>query len=210
MTLTRYHANDVGAPEAAAPATPPADPGRLAALRAEIDRGADAPAVARLRRAVYELRARAVDAAGAPAIDYSRERVQSSPKPETFEFALSGAGASHTRDPVGERLARLEARGPSAALALAVLVWLRGTAGFEYPAHAVRRRAYDVRKLLDAARDPADLRPLRLALAESWVAERFVPPARWKKWAASESVDGELAWATEATEAAVAAWESTA
>jgi hypothetical protein len=85
-----------------------------------------------------------------------------------------------------------------------------GTAGFEYPAHAVRRRAYDVRKLLDAARDPADLRPLRLAFAESWVAERFVPPARWKKWAASESVDGELAWATEATEAAVAAWESTA
>lgn len=186
----------------------PDDPGKPSATRAP--RPALAPAedsaVTRLRCTVYELRTFALDAVGAKAIDYERPRVQSSLRPEDFTLQLSGrSGVGRAFDPAGQRLARIDACGLEAALPLAVLVWLRGTEGF-----TVRSRSYDLRKLLDAARAPADLRPLRLALAASWVAERFVPAERWKRWAAAYSADGQLAWATAAEEAAVVAWESTA
>lgn len=187
-------------------AAPAAAPSPLDLVREAVERP-DASAVVRLRRTVYELRAWGIDAAGAQGIDYTRPSVQSSPRPETFTLAVTGP--CETVDRVGEKLAALERRGSDFALPLAVLVWLRATASVDLGT-PVRPRWVDLRHLLDGARVVADLRPARLALAGSWVAERFVPVERWKKWAKADHCEGELAWATAAEDAAVEAWASVA
>jgi len=73
----------------------------------------ESPELMRLRVLWYALRARGMDAAGAPGIAYDRPVVQTSPTPPTVPH---GYGMGRERDPVADRIAQLA--GTEAAVTL--------------------------------------------------------------------------------------------
>ena len=100
MTAHRYLADDAPTP---APTT---------GAHRRIDR-AESSELVRLRVLWYALRARGIDACGAPGIAYDRPVVQTSPTPPTVPH---GYGMGHARDPVAARLDELA--GTEAAVTL--------------------------------------------------------------------------------------------
>lgn len=155
--------------------------------------------VMRLRMTLYGLRAVAFDAVGAPGIDYSRPRVQTSCVAPTGPMTLSGT-SGHAFDPVFERFARM----PD-GLTRDALAWLRATGAIEVTARETR----DLRAILDGARDAADITPVLRALALSIVAQRHVAEEKRVRWAKSKTGEGAMTWARSTLTDAVDAWDAT-
>lgn len=182
MTAHRYLADDAPTP---APTT---------GAHRRVDR-AESSELARLRVLWYALRARGLDACGAPGIAYDRPVVQSSPQQPA---APHGYGMGHARDPVTARLDAL--CGTEEAVTLR---WYR--AHDAAPALTAGR----VASILDAlVRDVATVAE-REAWAASAVADGREGAAllthletRGRSWARARMRRAIAAWQGEAAEAA--------
>lgn len=150
--------------------------------------GAASPDLTRLRVLWYSLRAPALDLPGPPGIDYTRDRVQTSPACPTTPH---GYGTGHAVDRVGLRLAAIARTAPEAARTLR---WYRG-----HPAQAD----------LDAGRARAILGALVTALATpadraAWAAS--APSAADARALLAHAEAAGRAWARARMAAAWAAW----
>lgn len=169
-----------------APAAPPRGTGR-AHTRPNPAEGTDGPSLrhgaasscadlTRLRVLWYSLRAAGLDLPGPPGIDYTRDRVQTSPACPTTPH---GYGTGHAVDRVALRLAAIARTSPEAAR---TLLWYRG-----HPAQAD----------LDAGRARAILGALVTALAT---------PGDRAAWAASAPGGADARAVLSHVEAAGRAW----
>lgn len=184
-----------------APAAPPRGTGR-AHTRPDPAEGTDGPSLrhgatsscadlTRLRVLWYSLRAQGFDPPGPPGIDYTRDRVQTSPACPTTPH---GYGTGHAVDRVALRLAAIARTAPETARTLR---WYRG-----HPAQAD----------LDAGRARAILGALVTALATpgdraAWAAS--APGGADARAVLSHVEAAGRAWARARMGAAWAAWAGT-
>ena len=150
----------------------------------------ESPELVRLRVLWYALRARGMDAAGAPGIAYDRPVVQSSPQQPAVPH---GYGMGHTRDPVGAKLAAITGE-PAATLR-----WYR--AHDAAPALAAGRAS----SILDAlVRDVASV-----AEREAWAASGVADGREGGALLAHIEAAGR-SWARARMRRAIAAWQGVA